>query len=526
MNDELFTLIDARGHAAGAALHRAAAVHPWTAKAPKRPIVWVRPALVVAAVVALLAGLVWVAHKPAPPAGHTPAGLRYVIGDMPAGWTLESTQDQSSTSLNGIVVASYGTYDDPTAPYVAIEWVDPARSSGTSLAGTSALNFYSNLREVAAGSATAVCGDKGSRTQAFCALDTPNGPLQVQASRATDAQIGQLLGAVEIVNGEPFVAAASVPAGMSTLAHGDVYAHPFLTWAQSNVGLTAAVYSNTSGDRGVTLATGWASDNDMAAAAAFAEMDQVDVGGHTGYLGTVQGPNLHELAWRDGERTFALTSDDGTLDLVALAASVRPATDTEWAAALVVRVPSGGPDGTSLTEGTDGTTPSPVPGTEPGASPETDPPASVPDGPIVTHDVAITQTVEPVSANDATYSCELPDGSFGSFQVAVAAGTVFMREPSGRSGSSSFKLAEKVSTTATFMDAGAGVAVVAISTDPAARQLRVTRSNGERYVLDLVPAEGHPDVHVGVVIIPDGTLVTFDVIDAEGKVLTVDPQLG
>ena len=189
MSDELFALIDARGHAAGAGLQRAATTHSWAAVPPKRPVVWVRPALVLAAVVALLAGLVWVAHKPTPPAGHTPAGLRYVIGDVPAGWTLESTQDQSSTAPQayGIVAASYGTYDDPTAPYVVIQWVDPAHRSDTSLAGTAALNFSSNLREVAAGRLVAVCGDDGSHV--FCALDTPNGPMQVQSSHATDEQI-------------------------------------------------------------------------------------------------------------------------------------------------------------------------------------------------------------------------------------------------------------------------------------------------------------------------------------------------
>ena len=54
----------------------------------------------------------------------------------------------------------------------------------------------------------------------------------------------------------------------------------------------------------------------------------------------------------------------------------------------------------------------------------------------------------------------------------------------------------------------------------------MTRSNGERYVLDLVPAQGHPEVHLGVVLVPNGTLVRFDVIDADENVIEFDPQVG
>lgn len=519
MNDELFTLIDARGQSAGAALHRAAAVHPWTAKPPKRPVVWVRPALVLAAAVALLAGLVWVARKPTEPAGHTPAGLRYVIGDLPNGWKATEAHDASSAlqpNLYGIKVATFGTYDDPTAPYVQVIWQDPAKDDMV-ITGLANMAGYSNLREVAVGSRVAACGEDVHVVR--CAMDGPDGQVQLNAVGLADDRIAQLFGAVQILDGQPFIAPASLPAGLSPLFHGDPYAQRSVVWAwQLGPGPSIVNYSNPSSDNGAGLVTGWADDNDMAAAAMFGEVTTVDVAGHVGYLGSLAGLgwNLRELVWRDGDRTFAIYTGDANADMVALAESVRPATDAEWSSIAVDAPSEPATDGTDATAVV-GTVADTLLGETP---PPTDP---VPDG--VVRDVVVTQVVEQVNAVTALYSCSSPDGESEQVQVAVLAGNVLISNLTG-GGSALFPVAGTEPVMFQIVGTGEGTAVVVVSTDLTATRLRVTRSDGERYVLDLVAVPGHPELKIGAVVVPGGTLVGFDVVDANGSVLVADPLQG
>lgn len=515
MNDKLITLTDTRGRAAGTALQRAAMAHAWNAPAPKRPTVWLRPALVMAAVVAVIVGLLWVSGRSAEPADQRdPADLRYVIGDLPEGWTASEAHDES-TSLRpndfGLTVAAYGTPNDPMAPYAQVLWLEPPTNGSVSFPD---LAGYSNLREVSAGSGVAACGD--DRHVVHCALQIPDGPLQLGAVGLADTQLGQLLVAVQIVDGEPFIEPSKLPTGMTRLWHGNPFAQNPVVWSwQLGAGPSTVVYSIASRDTGGGLAIGWADENDMASAAMIGEFTRVDVGGNQGYIGTTPVPGLREVVWRDGDLTFALYSHDPSVDLVAMAESVRPASAAEWSA-IAVDATATEPDATTPTEGTEVATPE---STIQGAAPtETDPPITV-DAAGEVRDVTVLQTVRPINEFDASYSCELPSGTYGSVQIAVVAGTVLAREPSGN-GSFEWRVDGPVFTEATPYAIGGADGVIAISTDPAARQLRVTQANGDRYVLDLVPVQNHPEVRVGVIVLPTASFVTYDVIDADGNVLT------
>lgn len=517
MNDELMTLTDARGRAAGSALQRASATRSWIASVPKPPVVWQRPALLMAAVVAVIAGLVWVTGRPSEPTDlRDPDGLRYVIGDVPSGWTAVQAQaadDGPASAVSNIRLSTFGTPGDATAPMLRIAWQDASRASDNSLGGVTGIASYDNLREVAVGDDVAACGDDVSSLR--CVLNSTLGMLQVSSTGLADDDVGRLLADVEYVDGDTVIEPADLPEGMTQLSRGGIEQSPVL-WVPMKVpGASQVTYTTTIGDDSLLLTAGWAADNDLAGVATWGDMQKVDVGGHVAYLGANPPMGVTGLFWTDGIRAFALVSADESLDLLTVAASVRPATDDEWAAILVDQ-----PLVTDYTSPVEGTVVDASGTTMLDATPETDPPVSAPTSAEL-HDVAVTQIVRAISEFDASYSSELPDGVFGEVKIAVVADTVLARGALGPGGSFSWELDDSIFTDAfPYYGTGDGVdGVIAVSTDPAATQLRVTRRNGDRYLLDLVAVQNHPDLRVGVVMLPTGSFVTFDVVDADGLLL-------
>lgn len=517
MNDELMTLVDARGRAAGSALQRASATRSWNVSAPKRPVVWLRPALLMAAVAVVIAGLVWVTGRPTEPADlRDPNGLRYVIGDVPAGWTAVqalAADDGTASSVSNIRLSTFGTPGDATAPMLRIAWQDPTRESDNSLGGVTGIASYDNLREVATGDGVAACGDDG--TSQRCVLNSRLGMLQVSSTGLADDDVGRLLADVEYVDGDTVIEAANLPEGMTQLSRGGMEQSPVL-WVPMKVsGASQVKYTTSIGDDSLLLTAGWEVDNDLAGVATWGDMQKVDVGGQVAYLGTSPSMGVTGLFWTDGLRAFALVSADESLDLLAMAASVRPATGDEWAAVLVEQ-----PLVTEYTSPVEGTVVDASEITILDAPAETDPPVSAPASAEL-QDVAVTQIVRPINEFDRSYSTDLPDGVFGEVRIAVVAGTVLARGASGPGGSFSWELDSSIFTDAfPYYGTGDGVdGVIGVSTDPAATQLRVTRQNGDRYLLDLVAVQNHPELKVGVVMLPTGSFVTFDVVDADGNVM-------
>ena len=519
MNDELMTLTDARGRAAGSALQRASTVRSWTASAPKRPVVWLRPALLTAAVVAVIAGLVWVTGRPTEPVDQRdPAGLRYLIGELPTGWgapVAQETETSGSTSdMSNIRLSSFGTPGDATAPMLQLVWQDLSKQTDISLGGVLGLSQFDDLREIAVGDDVAACANLG--TSLRCVLNTTEGFLQSTSVSLSDDEVARLLSAVEFVDGDTVIGDADLAEGMAQLSRGGLEQSPVL-WAPVKVpGASQVIYASSTDDGSLLLTTGWAAENDLAGVATWGEMKRVDFGGHSAFMGVSPLMGASGLFWVDGVRAFALVTSDASVDLLAVAASVRPATSDEWAAIVVET-----PEGTNDTTPADGTTLAVPETTVLGEPAETGPPVSA-STPTGLRDVAVTQTVRPISEFDASYSSELPDGVFGEVQIAVVADTVLAREASGIGSAFEWGLDRVAFTEVTpyFYDNGNGNdGVIAVSTDPAALQLRVTRLNGDRYLLDLVPVRNHPDLKVGVVVLPPSSFIAFDVVDVDGNVL-------
>lgn len=518
MNDDLVTLTDARGRDAGEALSRAAAMRSWNSSAPKRPALWLRPAMVTAVVVAVVASVVWVARRPVEPTSRLdPAQLRYVIGEVPPKWTAQQAREANdgfSDLPSDVRHSVFGTPGDATAPVLELMWQDPSRKSSVTVGGMMSLAVLDNLREITAGDGVAACGDMGSALR--CVLESANGMLQSTSSGLSDSDVGRMLSVAEFAEGEPNVEPAELPVGMTLLSQGSFGDQQPVLWAPIKVpGASQVSYVGRASDDRLILNTGWADENDLAGAAIWGGMERVDVGGRTGYLGVSGFMGVKGLFWSEGLRTFALVTSDPSLDLVIIAESVRAATGAEWSA-IVVEHPLGS-DETTLADGTVVAVPETIVS---GAPAETTPPVFVPPSTEV-RDVVINQKVRPLSEFDAAYSSELPDGVFGEIRIAVVADTVLAREASARAGSFSWQLDGTVFTQASpYSSTGDGVnSVIAASTDPVATQLRVTRRNGDRYLLDLVAVQKNPGLRVGVVMLPPGSFVTFDVVDADGNIL-------
>lgn len=517
MNDDPMTLIDARGRDAGAALKHAAALRPQTASAPARPAQWQRPVLAVSVLVAVVVGLVWVSDRRVEPAeNRDPAGLRYVLGDAPVGWTAERAQDADDALISGplatVRISVFGTRGDAIAPVLKIVWQDPTRESDVTVGGIMTVAGLDNLREIKSGGTVAACGDLGSSLS--CVLNTSNGTVQSISTHLTDSDVGRLLNAVQFVDGETIVQPSALPAGMALLAQGGWDQMLPVLWAPTKVpGASHVDYTASNRQKTLVLVTGWANENDLAGAGAWGDMQSTRVGGQPAFIGVNPVMNWKGLFWTEGDRAFALVASDTSLDLVSAAASVRPATTEEWDEIVVSDPPI-----TDFTTPVDGTSLTEPDGTAPAAPAETDPPILLPAS-VEVRDVSVVQTVRPITDFDAGYSSDITEGPHGEVQIAVVANTVIARDESRTGGSTSKELDGTVFTEANYLAVDGNTAVVAMSTDPSVRQLRVTCKDGIRYILNFVAVENQPDLKVAVIVLPPANIVTFDVVDANGNVI-------
>jgi hypothetical protein len=133
----------------------------------------------------------------------------------------------------------------------------------------------------------------------------------------------------------------------------------------------------------------------------------------------------------------------------------------------------------------------------------------------VVNDVAVSLQVDAQADGAVDYTSELPEGTSSTMSALLVGDTAFMSFDDGAQMSWLLQPAVLFQYSADAEHIGLFV----LNTDGTAAQLRVTRGNGERYVMDLVPCPDRPDVTVAYVAIPSNELVTADVVDGFGTVL-------
>ncbi|MGB8862275.1 MAG: hypothetical protein WCC60_23675 [Ilumatobacteraceae bacterium] len=514
MGDDVLDRIDIRGRAAGAAVSAAASTRVLRSPTPPAPrIARVRPALLLATAIAVLGGLVWVNHRPPEPAdGRDPKDLRYLIGSPPDGWQPEQAKDASTqltTQRINLTLTTYGTHDDPTAPTIVLGWSDPAGEGIHQTRDASQLMGLSDLRDVDANGRNAGCGSMGPATS--CIVETDQGGVSLTATGVPAATIDAVLAAIEVTDGAAVILAAAVPPGLTPLGSRPLDDATYMVLDLGFRHTSWVDYYDRHDDTPARLTVGWADESELAFYAGYGIWERVTVAGVDGYLTTEQ--NVQRLLWKRDGRVFGLQVPTfPVVDPIALAESVRGATDDEWTA-IPLRADETDPPSTEGTQLNTSET-----GLEGEAPDGTMPAVTLADSTTV-HDLAVTQTVESVSADSVELSVELPDGNFGSVPIAVVAGEALVLTPGG-GGFTTWVDREPMVAMQPFADDSEGTrGVFVVATDPSATQLWVTRANGVRYLLDLVVMPGHPEVKVAALLLPFGGFVSAAVVDSEGTAL-------
>jgi hypothetical protein len=132
-------------------------------------------------------------------------------------------------------------------------------------------------------------------------------------------------------------------------------------------------------------------------------------------------------------------------------------------------------------------------------------------------DVSVTPVVTPVPGGaGATFSTPLPDGTFGTLTLIAFPGVVLTSFDGVPTGGETLTDSVVLSPPLVGGRVSGGYA---ISTDGRSTTLRVTRTNGERYLVPLTPHPDDPGVMVAYVALPPNQTERIEVVDGFGVVL-------
>ena len=509
-----FALIDARGRAAGAAVRGTTSLRALPDLPTPKRHGWVRPALVAVVAIAVVVGLVAIVGRDAAPVDeHDPKNLRYLIDDLPDGWSIRSVKDfgvqTGEVPSLGRYAVLFAVPGDPSARAIALQWADPATPEGLRYPpmGFSNLVFTDDVEEFDAAGRRAACGtslEVGYR----CYVETDQGMVQALAKQLSLEQVRSALAGLEFIDGHPTIAAGALPPGLVTIRSGPEWLFAPVTNPDSSE-VASVEYQSADGSTAL-LVMGWADDHDLAESALEQPWSGLQVGNYPGF-NSFLGPDSssRSILWnRDGRTFFLLVGGDHS-DALTMANAVRPATDTEWAA-----VPTRGEAGTS-DEGVTTT----ASGED--ASPDTVPTPTLGAGTRVT-DQTVEMVVSANTGDDADFDVRIDGDVRTGVSVTVIGDTYGARLPGAGFFSGSLDDAINLQPIDTLNPdpevQGAGYAV--FTGGNAAVTLRVTATDGVRYLVDLVPMPGHPQMRVALVRLPTSvSVVAADVVDRLGTVI-------
>lgn len=236
------------------------------------------------------------------------------------------------------------------------------------------------------------------------------------------------------------------------------------------------------------------------------------VGEQAAWLGSIG--SVRAVAWVRDRHLFVVIGGGSSSDLVAFAASVRQPTVEEWHRLVGAHGASASAetDSTVVDENPPDTVPADTAPTAPTEMTRAVPQRTVPDS---GHDVPVTLDVRAVTPNDVVISAEAT-GVTSTVDVAVAAGIARFSAPDA--GGNPIDLS---ADDPQLMGWGGshGDGMIAITSDASAMALWVTTTTGKRYVVGLVSVPARPDVRFAAIVVPAGTSVRADLVDADGNVL-------
>jgi hypothetical protein len=445
------------------------------------------------------------------------ADLRWLLADPPAGWeaygaldTLQAGTPDYWADVGHYRMALYGTHDDPAAPTVILAFGEEMNADGFL-----ALNGIPDIQRFDAKGRTVGCGTYFTGWQ-LCFVQVGDAVVQAHARGLPADELATLLTSTTADHGAPRLSSSSLPARMRELATWEDRLPAPISTIVPTATATTVLYVGPDGS-GATMTVGRAAEQDLAGSFELADFERVQDGGMTYFVGDDSSVGTRAVVWERAEYAYVLVVG-GDADPLALARTVRPATAAEWAAAITNQPapPAARPVPPKVS-----TTVSPNPSatvattlsTTLSTTPLTTTPSPLPS--VIT-DVPLTPVVEPVPGGaGATFSTPLPDGTFGTLTLIALPGVVLTSFDGTPTGGETLTDSLVLSPLMGVQSSGAYV----ISTEGRATILRVTRTNGERYLVPLTPHLDDPGVMVAYIALPQNQTERIDVVDGFGVVL-------
>ena len=483
--------------------HRSVGIE-WRAKAAPRSLPerrprtrrrWVAPVVALAVIAVVVIGLIAIGTNRNESVGNDPARLRWLLRDLPSGWRPTTVFDSTTAPphpANPFVMNIYATDSEPVGPNLTVQGTTDA-SQGFELgsySGTVLSYEEFTLDGKRAAFATLPDGGRGLYVEINSAW------VYMSSRGLSDEELRRLARTLAPdASGHFDVARSALPDGMHKVVSVDDPPRDVVTVDYSPPGF---------GQQLLELAIQPANRALLAMGSTDYTFNAIAAGDFSGYLGksTVEDAPVPTTSWivlwnRDGLdfelRGYGLTSDQ----VVAAAASAAHASSGTWADLLGSQIV--GPGDTAPA------------GTSPPLAIDTTP--SFAGDP---RDVAISVTVDDVSANEQRWSGVLPTGESWSAKITRVYDRMDIRY------SIDGNLTESSKGMSTAQATGDGQVTccspMAITKNPKAVALRALRPNGDRYTIPLHELPGTGGVRVALIALPDSPLLN-ELIDAKGNVL-------
>jgi hypothetical protein len=299
---------------------------------------WMAGGLTLAAV-ALLAGLVAVLARDDDPDDRPVSApeLRWLVGDesFTSFGALEQRLRASGDMWpeeGPVKYALYGSHDDPSQPTISLAVGDYVNADGFAF-----VNSVEDLRRATVDGVEAQCATWVYGFQ-LCMADVRGTFVQAHARGLTTDELVDLLLHATVQDGRPVLDDARLPVGMSLLDSWDDRPPGSISRIDASAITTSVGFGRPDGVS-AGLAVGWADQQELAAAFESSDYTPTVEHGITFYVSTEPVFGGSHVVWEQDGRAFDLSVKGSPDEALALARTAHPATDAEWAAAVVAEMP-------------------------------------------------------------------------------------------------------------------------------------------------------------------------------------------
>ncbi len=255
--------------------------------------------------------------------------FRFVVAGLDAGWQPLAAKDEGVNTgppFPDAAIVLLGTAGDPTRSAMELVWrTDDGAPNFPSLAASTGMTPLAT----ATGRPTS-CADQADGT-VLCYVEERNQGLQLRANQVSLDEIQQVVDALSFVDDMPQLDTAALPADLQQLASGRIGSSRLVPNGNADhPGVSSVLYTGPASESAL-LVVGDAERQEPAASGVTMRWERRTVGGQD-YFVSADDDSAH-LLWQRAGKAFWLRRSIADVDaLLALAASVRPATENEWSA--------------------------------------------------------------------------------------------------------------------------------------------------------------------------------------------------